>query len=89
MALGATPADLRRLVLTKGLSSAAVGIVIGTTVALGLTRFMQSLLFETEPYDPVVFAGVALVLLASAAIACWLPARRAARTNPVLALRMD
>lgn len=89
MALGATPADLRRLVLAKGLSSAALGIVIGTTIAYGLTRFMQSLLFETAPYDPAVFAGVALVLLASATIACWLPARRAARTNPVIALRSD
>ena len=89
MALGATPADLRRLVLAKGLSSAAVGIIIGTTVALGLTRFMRSLLFETDAYDPAVFAGVALVLLASAVIACWLPAGRAARTDPVIALRAD
>jgi len=89
MALGATPADLRRLVLAKGLLSAAVGIVIGTAVAMGLTRFMQSLLFETNPYDPLVFASVGVVLLASAAIACLLPAHRASRIDPVVTLRAD
>jgi putative ABC transport system permease protein len=89
LALGATPADLHRLVLTRGLISAGLGVILGTAVALGLTRYMQSLLFETTPYDPAVFVGVGLVLLMSAAAACWLPARRAAKVNPVIALRAE
>ena len=89
MALRATPADLHRLVLIRGLKSASLGIILGTAVALGITRYMQSLLFETTPYDPTVFAGVGTVLLLSAAIACWLPARRASKINPVTALKAD
>jgi putative ABC transport system permease protein len=87
LALGATPEDLHRLVLTRGLATAAIGIIAGTTAALGLTRFMQSLLFETTPSDPLVFVGVGAVMLAAAALACWLPARRATKVNPVEALR--
>jgi putative ABC transport system permease protein len=89
MALGAMPSDLHRLVFGRGLAVVGAGILMGLTGALGLTRFMQSLLFETTPNDPAVYAVVACVLMCSAALACWLPARRAAKVNPVIALRAE
>jgi putative ABC transport system permease protein len=89
LALGATPANLHGLVMRRGVTTAAVGIVIGVAGALGLTRFMQSLLFETTPNDPVVYAAVAVLMLGAAALACWLPARRAAKADPIVALRAE
>jgi putative ABC transport system permease protein len=89
MALGAAPGDLQWLVLRRGLVLAAAGVVIGLSAAWGLTRFLQSVLYETSPHDPVTYASVAGVLLAVAAAACWLPARRAARVDPMIALRAE
>jgi len=89
LALGAQPANLHRLVMKRGLTTATVGIAIGIAGALGLTRFMQSLLFETSPYDPLVYAAVAIILLAAAVAACWLPARRAARVDITRLLRAE
>ncbi len=89
LALGAGPADLHRMVMKRGLGTVAMGIGLGTVGALGLTRFMQSLLFETTPNDPVVYLAVTCVLLLAAILACWLPARRAARVDPVVALRSE
>lgn len=89
LALGAQPTDLHRLVMKRGLTTAAIGVAIGIGGALVLTRFMQSLLFETTPYDPLVYAAVALLLLAAAAAACWLPARRAARVDIAKLLRTE
>ena len=89
LALGATPENLHHLVMKRGLTSAAVGIICGVAGALGLTRFMQSLLFETTPNDPVVYAIVALVMLGAAVLACWLPARRAAKADPIAALKTE
>lgn len=89
MALGAKPADLLRLVFERGLATAAIGVVAGVAGALALTRFMRSLLFETTPHDPLVYAGVAGVLLAAAGLACWLPARRAARVDITRLLRTE
>jgi putative ABC transport system permease protein len=89
LAMGAQPADLHRVVMKRGLATAAAGVVIGIAGALALTRFMQSLLFETTPYDPLVYAAVAFVLLAAAAAACWLPARRAARVDITKLLRTE
>jgi len=89
LALGARPGDLHQLVMRRGLATAAFGVALGIASALGLTRYMQSLLFETTPYDPIVYGGVALVLLGAAALACWLPARRAAMVDPVIALRAE
>jgi putative ABC transport system permease protein len=77
------------LVLKRGLTTAAIGVVVGTAGALGLTRFMQSLLFETTPYDPLVYLAVGIVLLASAAAACWHPARRAAQVDITRLLRAE
>jgi putative ABC transport system permease protein len=89
LALGATPENLHRLVMKRGVTTAAVGIIFGIAGALGLTRFMQSLLFETTPNDPLVYAAVAVVMLGAAALACWLPARRAAKADPIVALRAE
>jgi putative ABC transport system permease protein len=89
IALGATSSDLKRIVLARGLGAASLGLAIGIAGAVGLTRFMESLLFETEPYDPSVYLGVSVVLVAASVAACWLPARRAARVDVVKLLRAD
>ena len=89
IALGAQPSDLHRLVMLRGLAAAGIGILIGTAGAIGLTRFMESLLFETKPFDPLVYAGVAVLLVSSGAVACWLPARRAAQVDVVKLLKAE
>ena len=89
LALGAAPGDLLRLVMRRGLTLAAAGIVIGLGAAWVLTRFLQTVLFETSPHSPATLAAVAFTLLAVAAAACWLPARRAACVDPMVALRSD
>jgi putative ABC transport system permease protein len=89
LALGARPANLHRLVLRRGFATAGLGIALGFVGALGLTQFMRSLLFETKPYDPLVYLAVALVLLAAAGLAGWLPARRAARVDVTRLLRTE
>jgi len=89
IALGATPDSIVRLVLGNGLRMAAAGLVIGLLGALGLTRFLQSLLYEVSPFDPVSFGAVAVVLAGIGVFACWLPARRATRIDPMEALRCE
>jgi predicted permease len=89
LAVGATPWDLNGLVMRRGLAAVATGIAIGIAGSLAVTRFMQSLLFETTPNDPIVYAGVAALLVAAGAAACWLPALRAARVDVVRLLRTD
>jgi predicted permease len=89
LAVGASPSDLNRLVMRRGLLAAAVGLAIGGAGAAAMSRFMRSMLFETTPYDPGVYIGVALVLLTAAAAACYLPARRAARLDVVKLLKSD
>ncbi len=89
LALGASPMNLHRLVLKRGLATAAAGVFVGSICSLGLTRFIQSLLFETAPYDPLIYLVVASGLLIAAAVACWLPARRAAKVDPLISLRAE
>jgi putative ABC transport system permease protein len=89
LAVGASPSDLNLLILLRGLAAAAAGITIGMVGAFGLTRFMRSMLFETNPFDPFVYLAAALLLLAATFAACWLPARRAARVDVVKLLRTD
>ncbi|HKS82686.1 MAG TPA: ABC transporter permease [Candidatus Acidoferrales bacterium] len=89
MALGAQPAGILRMVIGQGLLLAVIGVGAGFLGALGVTRLVKSLLFEVAPTDPLTFAGVALVLVLAAAIACYIPARRAASVDPIFALRSE
>jgi predicted permease len=89
IALGATPGGLVRLVVSSGMATVGAGIVSGAIISLALGRAVGSLLFETTPTDPVVYAAAALVLLAAAALASSIPARRAARIDPVDVLRSE
>jgi ABC-type antimicrobial peptide transport system permease subunit len=89
MALGAQVGDVRRLFLKHGLSLTLVGIVLGLGAALALTPVMSSLLYGVRPTDPVTYAGVALALAAVTLLATYLPARRASRVSPIVALRSD
>jgi ABC-type antimicrobial peptide transport system permease subunit len=89
VALGATPRGIMQLVVGRGVALAVAGTVIGLVGARLLARTMQSVLFGIQPTDITTFAEVVAVLLAVAALASWLPARRALRIDPVSALRAD
>ena len=89
MALGAQPGDVLRLVLGGGLRLAGLALVTGLAAALGLSQLLASQLYEISPHDPLVFATVTSLLAATAALACWLPARRATRVDPLIALRAE
>ena len=89
MAIGARPGSILRMVLSQGLALAVAGIVLGLIGALALTRVLQGLLFEIQPTDPLTFVGVAVVLALAALLACYIPARRAARVDPIIALRTE
>jgi macrolide transport system ATP-binding/permease protein len=89
MAIGAAPLNIVRMVMRQGMAVAGVGLVIGLALALAGTRFIQVLLFGVTPTDPLVFLAVPPLLLAVAAIACYVPARRAIRIDPLLALRAE
>jgi len=86
-ALGADRARILSLVLTQGLRTAAVGVAIGLTAAVFLTRYLQTLLFGIGTHDTMVFVLVPVVLLIVAALACYVPARRATAVDPMVALR--
>ena len=87
MALGAERSRIQLMVLRQGLELTGVGIVLGLIGAAAVTRVMASLLFGVSATDPVTFTAVPLVLLATAILACYVPARRATRVDPVTALR--
>jgi putative ABC transport system permease protein len=89
MALGAGQPAVLKLVVRQGLSLALIGIVIGLAASLGLTRFLQSLLFGVKPIDPGTFVAAALLWTAIALLACYIPARRATRVDPIVALRYE
>lgn len=89
VALGAQARDVVRLVLREGMKLAVVGVLLGAAVALVVSRFVKPLLFQVSPRDPLVFAVVAVVLLAVAVLASVVPARRAARVDPMQALRTE
>jgi ABC-type antimicrobial peptide transport system permease subunit len=88
-ALGASRWDLVRMVLGGGAAPVAIGLVAGVAGAAGLTRFIQSMLFETSPLDPVSLTAVAALFLLVALTACYVPAWRAARLDPMTALRQE
>jgi predicted permease len=89
IALGAQRSDILALVLRHGLKLAAIGTVIGLCGAWGITRLMASLLYGVTPRDPATFAGVTLVMAFTALLACYVPARRATRVDPIIALRHE
>jgi putative ABC transport system permease protein len=87
MALGAQSSDVLRMVLLEGFKLTAIGAAIGLPAALAITRLMKNLLYGVSASDPLTFAGVPVLLAVVALLACWLPARRAAKTDPIGALR--
>jgi len=89
VALGARRMDVLRLILSHGMKMAIVGVVLGLAVSLGLTHVMVSMLYGVSPRDPLTFIGVALVLTLVALAACYIPARRAMRVDPIVALRYE
>ena len=89
MALGADARDVLKLLVKQGMKPAIAGILIGFGGALALTRLMRSLLFEVNPTDPLTFTGIAVLLIIVALLACWIPARRATKVDPMIALRYE
>jgi putative ABC transport system permease protein len=89
MSMGAEPGDILKLVVGQGMRLALLGAAIGTALSFGLTRLMATLLFGIRPADPFVFGAATLVLLFASLAACYLPARRATRVDPIIVLRYE
>jgi len=89
MAVGARPGEILQMILRQGMALALVGVVLGLFGALWLTRLLQQLLFEVAPTDPLTYLGVAVVLGLAALVACYVPAHRASRVDPIIALRVE
>lgn len=89
MALGARPADIMRMVLGQGMWLVGIGVVLGLAGAFASGKVMESLLYEVTARDPLSYGAVVLVLVAVALAACYIPARRAMRVDPMVALRYE
>jgi ABC-type antimicrobial peptide transport system permease subunit len=89
IALGAQRADVLKLVLKRGMFLSLIGVIVGVAGAFALTRYLTTLLFGVPPVDPLTFAGVSLLLVLVALLACYVPARRALKVDPLVALRYE
>jgi len=89
MALGAEPRDVLELVVRQGMRLSLAGVLFGLVAALGVSRVLSGMLFGIRPTDPITYIGVALVLTATMLLACYLPARRATKVDPMVALRHE
>ena len=89
MAIGAQRANVLWLVLRQGFTLTMTGLGIGLVIAFGFSRVLSTLLYGVSPYDPLTFAGIAVLLVAVALLACYIPARRATRVDPMVALRAE
>ncbi len=89
IALGASPAQVMRMVVGQGLKLTLIGVGAGVLVALGATRGLVTMLYEVTPSDPLTFMGVPILFAAVALAACYLPARRGMRVDPLVALRYE
>jgi ABC-type antimicrobial peptide transport system permease subunit len=89
LALGASPRDIFRLVIRRGMLLAAMGAAVGLVAAFGLARYLETLLFQIKPHDGLAFTAAPALLLGVALLACYLPARRATKVDPLAALRRD
>ena len=89
MALGAQPRDVLQMILRQEMLGAGIGIAIGSVCALAATKLLSSMLYQVAPTDPTTYAGVCLVLAGAAFLACYIPARRAMRVDPMIALRFE
>jgi ABC-type antimicrobial peptide transport system permease subunit len=89
MALGASRPSVLSLVLRNGMTLAVIGVALGVAVALGLTRLMASMLYGVSPTDPLTFIVISLILTGVALVACFVPAHRATRVDPMIALRYE
>jgi len=89
MALGAQLSDVQKLILKQGMFLAAIGSLCGLLIAFGGAGMMKSMLYGVSTSDPITFTCVALLLFGTALVACWIPARRASRVEPMIALRAE
>jgi putative ABC transport system permease protein len=89
MALGAQLRQVRQLILRQGMMLAGIGLILGLAVVFVLARFLTSMLYGVSPSDPVTFVGISFLLAMVALLACYLPARRAARIDPMIAIREE